>query len=295
MPGPGTRPIRALLKKELGMYLDRVRPSDLEGELTGLVVPHAGYIYSGSVAAWSYKLLLNSRFDRVLILAPSHQASFAGASIYNLGGYRTPLGIVPLDLELIDELYKNTAIIHYVPQADSREHSLEIQLPFLQIVLDSFSLTPVIMGTQRYDFCLKLAEAIAQACSNKRVLIIASSDLSHYYPYEKAMLLDGVCLERLNCFDPQGLAAEVENQRTQACGAGPLITLMLAAKNFGGATFGTGQIEKFFFHLVTGGKTEEYLLERKTRINFFPFRLPLTNISSFCFLFRRTRFGASKI
>lgn len=223
----------ALLKKELLRYLDRARPSDPEGDLTGLVVPHAGYIYSGSVAAWSYKLLLKSRFDRVLILAPSHQASFAGASIYNLGGYRTPLGIVPLDIELIDELYKNTAIIHYVPQADSREHSLEIQLPFLQTVLDTFSLTPVIMGTHHYDFCLELAEAIAEACNSKRVLIIASSDLSHYYPYEKAMLLDGVCLERLNCFDPQGLAAEVKNKRTQACGAGPLITMMLAAKRLG--------------------------------------------------------------
>ena len=222
-----------LLEKEVNRYLDRASPPALEGELIGLVVPHAGYIYSGAVAGWSYKLLLKNRFDRVLILAPSHQASFAGASIYNLGGYRTPLGIVPLDRELIDELYRNAAIIHYVPQADSREHSLEIQLPFLQMVLDAFSLTPVIMGTQHYDFCLKLAEAIAEACSHKRVLIIASSDLSHYYPYEKAMLLDGVCLERLNCFDPQGLAAEVENQRTQACGAGPLIAMMLAAKKLG--------------------------------------------------------------
>jgi AmmeMemoRadiSam system protein B len=222
-----------LLKKELLRYLDRARPSELEGELSGLVVPHAGYIYSGGVAAWSYKLLLKNRFDRVLILAPSHQASFAGASIYNLGGYSTPLGVVPLDRELIDELYKNSAIIHYVPQAESREHSLEIQLPFLQTVLEAFSLTPVIMGTQRYDFCLKLAEAIAEACRGKRVLTIASSDLSHYYPYEKATLLDGVCLERLNCFDPQGLAEEVENQRTQACGAGPLITMMLAAKKLG--------------------------------------------------------------
>jgi AmmeMemoRadiSam system protein B len=225
----------ALLKKEIVRYLDRARPSEPEGDLTGLVVPHAGYIYSGSVAAWSYKLLLKSRFDRVLILAPSHQASFAGASVYNLGGYRTPLGIVPLDRELIDDLYKNSAIIHYVPQAESREHSLEIQLPFLQTVLEAFSLTPVIMGTHHYDFCLELAEAIAEACSTKRVLIIASSDLSHYYPYEKAKLLDGVCLERLNCFDPQGLAAEVENQRTQACGAGPLITIMLAAKRLGAA------------------------------------------------------------
>ncbi|MGA2400098.1 MAG: AmmeMemoRadiSam system protein B [Syntrophobacteraceae bacterium] len=223
----------ALLKEELVRYLERARPPRLEGELTGLVVPHAGYLYSGRVAAWSYRLLLEHQFDRVLVLAPSHHAGFAGASIYNMGGYRTPLGIVPLDRELIDELYKHADIIRYIPQADSMEHSLEIQLPFLQIVLSAFNLTPVIMGTQRYEFCLKLAQAIAETCSHKRVLIIASSDLSHYYPYEEAKRLDGVCLDRLNALDPEGLAEDVENQRTQACGAGPLITLMIAAKKLG--------------------------------------------------------------
>jgi hypothetical protein len=224
----------AKLGKELGMYLDRAHPPEIKGDLIALVVPHAGYMYSGGVAAWSYKLLLNNRFDRVLILAPSHRTSFRGASIYNLGGYRTPLGIVPLDHELIDDLYKNTALIRYNPQADLMEHSLEIQLPFLQIVLDTFSLTPVIMGAQHYDFCAQLADAIEAVCKGRRVLIIASSDLSHYYPYERAVLLDGVCLERLNCFDPEGLASEVQNQSTQACGAGPLITTMLAAKKLGG-------------------------------------------------------------
>jgi len=185
------------------------------------------------VAAWSYKLLLNQRFDRVLILAPSHHASFPSASIYNLGGYRTPLGVVALDRELIDQLYKHEGLIGYVPHADSMEHSLEIQLPFLQTVLPAFSLTPVIMGNQGYDFCLKLAQAIAEACSRKRVLIVASSDLSHYHPYEDAKLLDKVCLDRLDALDPEGLSAEVEHGRTQACGAGPLITVMLAARLLG--------------------------------------------------------------
>ncbi len=223
----------ALLKKELTRHLDRARPPALGGDLIGLVVPHAGYIYSGGVAAWSYKLLVKYRFDRVLILAPSHRAAFGGASIYNLGGYRTPLGVVPLDQELIDDLYKNASLIRYNQQADSMEHSLEIQLPFLQIILNTFSLTPVVMGAQHYDFCMKLAEAVAEACCGKRVLMIASSDLSHYYPYEKAVLLDEVCLQRLNCLDPEGLAVEVQNQRTQACGVGPLVTMMLAAKKLG--------------------------------------------------------------
>jgi hypothetical protein len=225
-------PVR--LKKELVTFLDRAHPSAFEGDLIGLAVPHAGYVYSGGVAAWSYKLLLKNRFDRVLILAPSHRTYFEGASIYNLGGYRTPLGVVPLDRELIDALYKNTALFRFNPQAESAEHSLEIQLPFLQIVLDAFSLTPVLMGAQHFEFCEELAEAIEGACRGKRVLIIASSDLSHYYPYEKAMLLDGVCLERLNRFDPEGFAADVQSKRTEACGAGPLITLMLAAKKVGG-------------------------------------------------------------
>ncbi len=223
----------ALLKKELVTYLERANPPRFEGELTGLIVPHAGYLYSGSVAAWSYKLLYENQFDRVLILAPSHHASFQAASIYNLGGYRTPLGIVPLDRELIEDLYKHVDLIRYVPNADSREHSLEIQLPFLQTVLHAFSLTPVIMGSMRYDLCVKLAEVIAETCSRKRVLIIASSDLSHYYPYEEATRLDRVCLDRIDTLDPEGLAADVEQQRTQACGAGPLITTMMATARLG--------------------------------------------------------------
>jgi AmmeMemoRadiSam system protein B len=176
---------------------------------------------------------LDHQFDRVLVLAPSHHASFNGASVYNLGGFRTPLGIIPPDRELIDKLYKYADIIGFIPQADSREHSLEIQLPFLQTVLSAFRLTPVVMGTQRFDFCLKLAQAIAEICTQKRVLIIASSDLSHYYPYDEAKRLDAVCLDRLNALDPKGLAEDVQNQRAHACGAGPLITMMLAAKKLG--------------------------------------------------------------
>ena len=185
------------------------------------------------MAAWSYKLLLETGFERVLILAPSHRALFSGASITDLDGYRTPLGIVPLDRELIESLNRYTSIVKYHARADSQEHSLEIQLPFLQVVLGGFTLTPVLMGTQHLDFCVKLADAISETCGGKNVLIVASSDLSHYYPYEKAVLLDRVCLERMNSLDPEGLAKEVESQRTQACGAGPLITMMLAARKLG--------------------------------------------------------------
>lgn len=222
-----------LLKKELAGYLDRADPPALDGKLVGLVAPHAGYMYSGGVAAWSYKLLSRGMFDRVLIMAPSHRAAFKGASLSVAGGYRTPLGVVPLDRELIDELGKYPDIMGDNPRAESGEHSLEIQLPFLQIVLGDFRLTPLIMGTSDPEFCMNLSEAIAQVCGAKRVLMIASSDLSHYYPAEKARRLDGVCLKLLEAFDPQGLAAEVENRRTEACGAGPIIAIMHAGRKLG--------------------------------------------------------------
>ena len=223
----------ALLKQQISRHLDRANPPEVKGDLVGLVVPHAGYIYSGGVAAHAYRLLLQNTFDRVLVLAPSHQASFPGSSIYHLGGYRTPLGVVPLDRELIEELYRYPDIVSYVPHADAREHSLEIQLPFLQTVLPQFSLTPVVMGDQNYAYCEKLSDAVAETCSHRRVLIIASSDLSHYCPYEEAKLLDGTFVDRLNAFDPEGLAREIRAKNCQACGSGPVLTLMLAARKLG--------------------------------------------------------------
>ncbi|MDR3567228.1 MAG: AmmeMemoRadiSam system protein B [Syntrophobacteraceae bacterium] len=223
-----------LLKRELAGYLDLAEPQALEGELIGLVAPHAGFLYSGGVAAWSYKLLSKKMFDRVLIMAPSHRVGFTGASVSAADGYRTPLGVVPLDRELIEELRKYSELVGYNPQAESGEHSLEIQLPFLQVVLGDFRLTPLLIGTRAPEFCVKLSEAIAQTCCEKRILLIASSDLSHYYPAETARRLDGVFLKLLEAFDPQGLAVEVENQRTQACGAGPVITWMHAGKKLGG-------------------------------------------------------------
>ncbi|MCE5332949.1 MAG: AmmeMemoRadiSam system protein B [Desulfobacteraceae bacterium] len=226
----------ASLRREVSKYLDRAVPTAIDGELLGIIVPHAGYLYSGGVAAYAYKLLVRHPFDRVLILAPSHRASFFGSSIYNLGGYRTPLGIVALDREIIDQLYTNTPLIKYVPHADLTEHSLEIQLPFLQRVLPEFMLTPVIMGNQAFDYCTRLADAIVSACGGKRVLLVASTDLSHYYPYEEAKRLDSILLDRLQAFDTEGLAREIQSEHCQACGAGPVLTLMLAAKKLGADT-----------------------------------------------------------
>jgi MEMO1 family protein len=221
------------LKKHIEKYLDEAQPAPLGGALIGLIVPHAGYVYSGGVAAHAYKTLRRHPFDRVLILAPSHRARFQGASVYRLGGYRTPLGTVPLDYDMVDSLSRQSSLFHFVPQAESQEHSLEIQLPFLQVVLSEFHLTPVLMGDQSFETCQELADAIVHGCAGKEVLLIASSDLSHYHPYQEAKRLDQVVLDRVSAFDPAGLAADLDEGICEACGSGPMMTLMLAAQRLG--------------------------------------------------------------
>jgi MEMO1 family protein len=221
------------LKTQVGKYLDQAPIVPLKGATVGLVVPHAGYMYSGAVAAHAYKILLQQPFDRVLIIAPSHRAHFQGASLYRLGGYRTPLGIVPLDREIVESLLQNASLFQYVPKAEVQEHSLEIQLPFLQVALGKFLLTPILMGDQSFESCRKLAGAIVQACQGKKVLLIASSDLSHFHPYPEAKRLDQVVLDRVSAFDPTGLAQDIEKGVCEACGGGPMVALMLAARQLG--------------------------------------------------------------
>lgn len=221
------------LTQEIQRYLSRVQDTPLGGRLKALIVPHAGYMYSGGVAAHAYKLLLQQSFDRVIVVAPSHRAFFQGASVYDLGGYRTPLGVVPLDHEIVGQLKKESDAIRYVPQADAQEHALEIQLPFLQVALGEFRLTPVIMGEQTLENCQQLAAAVSRVCQGKDVLLVASTDLSHFHPYEKAKQLDQVVVDRLKDFDPIALEAALRRGECEACGGGPMTAVLMAAREIG--------------------------------------------------------------
>ncbi len=221
------------LTRDILKYVELATVGPIRGQLKGLIVPHAGYMYSGEVAAHAYKILQKEQFDRVIVVAPSHHAYFQGSSIYHLGGYRTPLGLVPLDRELVDALLQQEGVISCVPQADAQEHSLEIQLPFLQVMLTDFRLTPIIMGEQSMENCEALAAAIAQACLDKRVLLVASSDLSHFHPYDEAKRLDQVVMDRLETYDVNGLNGSIRRGDCEACGAGPIMTLLMAARQMG--------------------------------------------------------------
>lgn len=215
-------------------FLKRVPEQAIQGRLLGLVVPHAGYVYSGQTAAYGYQLLTERAFSTVIVIAPSHRARFSGVAVYDLGGFRTPLGLIDLDEELIEALKKTDGGIRSLPQMHAQEHALEIQLPFLQVVNPGFKLVPLIMGQQDLSSCRKLADAIAECCKNRpSVLVVASSDLSHFHSGKEARRLDQVVIERVKSYDPEGLSSSLDKGQCEACGGGPMVAAMLAAKGMG--------------------------------------------------------------
>ena len=223
-----------VLSRDVKRYLENAKKEMLEGEIVALISPHAGYMYSGQVAAYAYKLIEGKTFDSVVVVAPSHRALFKGASVYDRGGFRTPLGIVPVDVELSKKMMEQRKEIQFLPEAHSQEHSLEVQIPFLQVVLKSFKLVPIVMEPYwSWETCQYLASAIAEAVKGKRVLLIASSDLSHFHSYDQAVNLDKVVLSHIDRFDPEGLNRDLKSERCEACGGGPVVTIMLAAKMLG--------------------------------------------------------------
>jgi AmmeMemoRadiSam system protein B/AmmeMemoRadiSam system protein A len=223
----------ARLTEDIKKYLELVPARKMAGELIALIVPHAGYMYSGQVAAYAYKLLEGKSYEVVLIVAPSHHVYLKGASVYIKGGYRTPLGIVPVMEELTEALIKKSPLISYFPKAHVQEHSLEIQLPFLQVVLKDFRLVPIVMGEQDFYTCEELSKAIVEVVKGRRALLIASTDLSHFHPYARAVELDQVVLKHVNNLDPEGLSKALKKGMCEACGGGPTVAVMLAARAFG--------------------------------------------------------------
>ena len=222
------------LTKRIEGYLSKVKAGSLEGELKAIIVPHAGYMYSGQVAAHAYQLLQDRDFKRVIMIGPSHRVGFRGASVNMQSGYKTPLGIVPVDRDLGKRILNGNDFLQGVPRAHASEHSLEIQLPFLQTVLKDFQIVPILMGDQDLKTCAHLARSLARVMTNMdRILLLASTDLSHFHRYERARELDLKFIKHVREFDPKGLADSLSSGKCEACGRGPAITVMLAAQALG--------------------------------------------------------------
>lgn len=224
-----------VLKEDIKQYLSLVPGGLVSGRVKGLISPHAGYMYSGQIAAYGYKTLLAGAYDTVIIVAPSHKAYFQGVAMQDTGGYRTPLGLMPIDEEVAGAILNAGKVVRSNAAPHKGEHSIEVQLPFLQIVLGDVPFVPLMMGEQSISLCEELSDQIVAAVRelNKSALIIGSTDLSHYFPYSQAVRLDSAVTKRLAAFDVQGLEEDLNSDRGEACGAGPMITTMFAARKLG--------------------------------------------------------------
>jgi MEMO1 family protein len=211
------------LRAMISGYLDNVAP---QGEPPkALIAPHAGYIYSGAVAATVYARLkpVADTIQRVVLLGPSHQVPFHGIAISGADYFRTPLGDIPLDREAIARLDDLPQVVQ-LEHAHTNEHSLEVQLPFLQLVLASFTLVPMVVGDALAE---AVSEVLARLWGGPETLIVISSDLSHYHDYVTAQRMDQQTSESIISLDPDSIRYE------DACGRVPVQGLLLLAKKLG--------------------------------------------------------------
>ncbi len=203
---------------------------EIDGRIIAIIVPHAGLVYSGPIAAYSYKALQGHDIREVILCGPSHKYRFKGLSVYGPGvAWKTPLGTVVSDNKLCDKMIAYDRNIKVVPEAQTQEHSLEVQLPFLQTVLDSFTIVPIVAGSQDKAGTKLLANALSSLAPDEHTVMIASSDWQHYRPASVGGHMDSLGMKCLQELDPDRLQRYLAEGRVEACGGGPVVAVLEAA------------------------------------------------------------------
>ncbi len=225
------------LTSSIDHYLHDAEPREIDGEIVGLIVPHAGHRYSGGVAAEAFQMIQGHEPEVVVVISPLH--AYAEAAVLTSGheAYATPLGVIPIDQALVRALEDALDQDHGITLRrvhNDREHALEIELPFLQRCIQTpFMLLPIMLREQRADVARALGQSLGGLIHQRDSLIVASSDLSHFYPQETAQRLDQVMLGRLAAFDPEGLIEMEERGQGFACGRGAMAAALWAAESLG--------------------------------------------------------------
>jgi len=204
-------------------------------KVLGLVCPHAGYMYSGPVAANAYhRLASDGLVDLFVILGPNHHGIGSGVAVMHTGVWRTPLGDVEIASETAKEIANRSDIIDVDESAHTYEHSIEVQLPFLQYIYgSSFKFVPICFLMQDLDTCREVGKTLADALEGKNAVIVASTDMTHYEPQRKATEKDGKALDAVTRLDEELFYYVLRSNNVSACGYGPVAALMTAAKKVG--------------------------------------------------------------
>ena len=207
------------------------------GRLDAIIAPHAGLMFSGPVGAYAYMAAAGAgEFETLVLVGPSHFVAFDGVALYPSGAFETPLGLAPIDEALGAEMLAASPIVQSMPAAHKREHSLEMQLPFVRRLLPDVRIVPLLMGYQVRETIEELAAVLGRVARGRRLLLVASTDLSHYFDAETAARLDARVQDCVAGFDPARLFGifeqypEGERGRYVACGGGPALAVMLAAR-----------------------------------------------------------------
>ncbi|MCM8782228.1 MAG: AmmeMemoRadiSam system protein B [Candidatus Omnitrophica bacterium] len=222
------------LRTLLGGFIDGVVSPGIEGKIFGLILPHAGYDYSGRTAGIGFKAVKGKDYKTIVIVGFSHRKFFEGVSVYDKGSFQTPLGTIEVDTEFAKNLINQHKNILFYPPLFNDENSIEMLIPFVQVALKDSKIVPVAFGSQDYRLCEILARALADVIKTREdVLIIASTDMSHFHTYEEANEIDNFTLEKIKRFQPKELYDEVTMGTCELCGSAPVITLMMVMKILG--------------------------------------------------------------
>ena len=228
----------ATLTHEVDAYLNAV-DAVCGVDVTAVIAPHAGLVYSGPVGAYAYRAVRGRSYDVAVLVGPSHFVGFEGVSVYRRGAFATPLGPAVVHASIAEQLLAASDLMIEYPRAHEREHSVEMQLPFLRRVLPDTPIVPLVMGVQSREASVGLGEILKRTLAGTRALLVASTDLSHYFDAERARRLDARVVNYVNGFDWEGLLDEMERYpapdrgRCVACGGGPVVAVMRAARALG--------------------------------------------------------------
>jgi len=224
-----------ILSQQIDQFLENVKKKpSIDEEILAVIAPHAGYVYSGQVAAYAYRLIQGKDYESVIIIAPSHRYGFQGCSIYPQGGYETPLGTAEIDEPLASEISKASGF-KYIPEAHQMEHAVEVQIPFIQKTVPQAKIVPIVMGYPTRRTITRLADALVEVLPGKKALIIASTDMSHYLPKKKANDTDSKTISLIQSFETSTLLKKLEGGENIMCGGGPVVSSLLYALERGEA------------------------------------------------------------
>ncbi len=222
------------LEKQLKSYLNQANPPEVEGNILALIVPHAGYIYSGPVAAYGYKAVEGKPIKTVIILGFSHRKYLDGVSVYGGDLWETPLGEIVVDTAMAEKIISSNPRFRFQKELFSDENSVEMQVPFIQTVLKGVKIVPIAFGNQNYSDAQALAKILADIVKDRDdVLLVASTDLSHYHSYQEANSIDSHTMQLLDKLKARELYEEAKMNICEMCGMMPVITSLLVAEILG--------------------------------------------------------------